>query len=226
MECRKSVPQAPVSAVSLLTLSAMQPAANRAALARGAARVLRRGQQADGLMSMDPNATGNLPLLYPFLISCLPYSHPDRSIHLEIPMRNAGNDRAIAATHMVERFPVPPGSSPLRTQIAGGTIHFDIREGPAVHNTRGDIDLHIASEMKAWLLDRLSKDRIPVDAIQTATLRVGMNTDRIKTDKKRVVSFDWQRLSAISTDEKTYEVELTDRHGWHSRVHPEETNTS
>ncbi|MBK1884738.1 hypothetical protein JIN85_20165 [Luteolibacter pohnpeiensis] len=114
----------------------------------------------------------------------------------------------------------------LLADLPSGTIHFDILEGRAVHDTRGDIDLRIASEMKAWLLDRLSKDRIPIEAIQAATLKVGMNTDRIKTDKKRVVSFDWQCHSAISTDEKTYEVELIDRHAWHSRVQPEETKTS
>lgn len=110
----------------------------------------------------------------------------------------------------------------LLSDLPSGTIHYNILEGRSAHDVHGEIDLRIASEMKAWLLERLSKDRIPVEAIQTATLEVGMNTDRIKTDKKRVVSFEWQCRSVIATAEKTYRGELTDRHVWHSRVRSQE----
>ena len=106
------------------------------------------------------------------------------------------------------------------SELPSGCIRFDILKGLGVHDTRGEVDLYIAREMQAWLRDRLAKDNIPDNAIRSATLDVEMDTDRIKTDKKRVVSFDSRCHSRISTDEKTYEVELTDRHVWHSSNQP------
>ena len=104
--------------------------------------------------------------------------------------------------------------------LPSGTIRFNILSGQATHDTQGPIQLHIASEIQDWFLDRLGKDGIPSEAIESATLDTAMNTDRIKTDKKRVVSFDWRCHSRITTDEKTYEAELADQHTWHSRQRP------
>ena len=104
----------------------------------------------------------------------------------------------------------------ILADLPSGSIHFDILSGQATHNTQGLIHLHIASEMQAWFLDRLAKDSIPSEAIEFATLDTEMNTDRIATDKKRVVSFDWHCHSKIATVEKNYEAQLTDQHTWHS----------
>ena len=114
------------------------------------------------------------------------------------------------------------GDLEILSELSDGTIHFDILEGEATHDTEGDIKLHISGEMNAWLRDRLSKDQILVSAIESATLDLQMNTDRIKTDKKRVVSFDWRCHSRINTDEKVYEVNHVDRHSWYSRTKSEE----
>jgi hypothetical protein len=105
----------------------------------------------------------------------------------------------------------------ILADLPSGSIHFDILTGLATHGTQGLIQLHISKEMQAWFLDRLAKDSIPSEAIESATLETKMNTDRIATDKKRVVSFDWRCHSRITTDEKTYESQLADQHTWHSR---------
>ena len=105
----------------------------------------------------------------------------------------------------------------ILADLPSGSIHFDILTGQATHGSQGLIHLHIASEMQAWFFDRLTKDNIPSEAIESATLDTDMNTDRIATDKKRVVSFDWRCHSRITTDEKTYEAQLADQHTWHSR---------
>jgi hypothetical protein len=105
----------------------------------------------------------------------------------------------------------------ILADLPSGSIRFDILSGRATHGTQGLVRLHIASEMQAWFLDRLAKDRIPPEAIESATLDTDMNTDRIATDKKRVISFDWRCHSRITTNEKTYEAQLADQHTWHSR---------
>ncbi len=114
----------------------------------------------------------------------------------------------------------------ILADLPSGRLHFDILAGLSTHDTKGEVKLYIAGEMRAWLRDRLAKDGIPLEAIESATLDVDMNTDRVKTDKKRVISFDWRCRSRISTGEKTYEVELIDQHVWHSRRQPTQTNES
>jgi len=108
------------------------------------------------------------------------------------------------------------------SDLSDGTIHFNILEGEAIHDIEGDIKLHISDEMNTWLRDRLSKDQVLVSAIESVTLDLQMKTGRIKTDKKRVVSFDWRCHSRIKTEEKVYEVKHVDRHAWYSRKKPEE----
>ncbi len=103
-------------------------------------------------------------------------------------------------------------------ELPDGTIEINILTGRAMHSRAGDLSLRIASEMQAWLKQRLSADRIPEDAIVRAVITLGTRTDRIRTDKKRVVSFDWQCHSLLATDEKTYESKLAEAHTWHSRV--------
>ena len=112
----------------------------------------------------------------------------------------------------------------ILADLPSGRIHFDIIEGCASHYSEGEVALCIAGEMKAWFRDRIAKDGIPMEAIQSAVLDVDMDSDRIKTDKKRVISFDWRCHSQIVTAEKTYEAELRDRHAWHSRSQPNQIN--
>ena len=108
----------------------------------------------------------------------------------------------------------------ILSDLPSGRIHFDILAGQATHDTQGLIHLHIAAEMHAWFLERIQRDGISTEGIESATLDTDMNTDRIKTDKKRVVSFDWRCHCIIATDEKTYEADLAYRHTWHSRLQP------
>jgi hypothetical protein len=110
-------------------------------------------------------------------------------------------------------------------ELPSGRIHFDILSGQATHEASGPVILQIATEMKAWLSDRTRKDRIPLEAITAATLDLDMNTDRILTDKKRVVSFDWRCHTTLSTSEKTYEAKLKEDHTWHSRFPRQKTES-
>lgn len=109
-------------------------------------------------------------------------------------------------------------------ELPDGTIEIDLRTGSTVHSTAGNVDLWIAKEMQAWLRQRFATDRIPEDHILRAELRLISKTDRIKTDKKRIVSFDWDCHSLIATDQKTYEGHLKEAHRWHSRLNRENTS--
>jgi hypothetical protein len=102
--------------------------------------------------------------------------------------------------------------------LPDGSIDIDLRNGSATHSTAGQINLWIAKEMQAWLKQRFAADHISEQQISRAELRLNSKTDRIKTDRKRIVSFDWECHSLIATDQKTYESHLTEVHRWHNRL--------
>ena len=104
------------------------------------------------------------------------------------------------------------------SDLPDGSIDFNLLSGSATHSKAGPLDLWIAREMHAWLQHRFAADRISAQQILRAELRLISKTDRIKTQKKSVVSFDWDCHSLIATDQKIYESHLLEAHRWHNRT--------
>ena len=103
-------------------------------------------------------------------------------------------------------------------ELPDGTVSIDVLAGTASHDTAGAIQLYIAGELQAWLSHRLSVNRIPAQAITAAEVTAEICTDRIATNRKRIVSFDFSVQSIISTDECSYTGKLHETHSWHSRA--------
>ena len=103
-------------------------------------------------------------------------------------------------------------------ELPDGALRFDLLNGSAVHSVAGEVDLCIAREMQGWLKTRLLSDHIPQHGIREAEIRLESRTNRIGTDRKKIVSFDWNCESRIATDEKTYEGRLSEAQTWHNRV--------
>ena len=103
------------------------------------------------------------------------------------------------------------------SQTPDGALTFDVLAGSVAHNVEGALSLSVAGELNAWLKDRLAALNIPLSAVKSVTLRAAFKTDRIPTDKERVVSFDWTCESAVATDEKTYSGRPVAAHQWHTR---------
>lgn len=101
--------------------------------------------------------------------------------------------------------------------LPDGTLVFDVLLGTVAHSKKGELSLYIAGELSAWLKNRLKALNVPVEALVTVTVRAEFRTDRIKTDRKRIVSFDWRCESIVATDEKTYVGRLVEKHQWHTR---------
>jgi hypothetical protein len=102
--------------------------------------------------------------------------------------------------------------------LPDGTLSFDLLEGTVAHSSGALPNLWIAGELSAWLMSRLSAEGISVSDLRVATLAVDFRTDRLKTDRKRIVSFDCECRSVLATSEKKYEGRLVERHAYHQRV--------
>jgi hypothetical protein len=99
-----------------------------------------------------------------------------------------------------------------------GTLVFNLLDGTVAHSSQGPVDLWISGELSAWLTHRLRVERIDASKLFKGVLEVAYKTDRIRTDKKRVVSFDFECRSTILTDEVQYEGSLVERHTYHQRL--------
>jgi hypothetical protein len=99
-----------------------------------------------------------------------------------------------------------------------GSLEFDLLAGHVTHSSEGKVELWVAGELRAWLQHRLEAEGIDLAKILRASLTTGYRTDRIRTDRKKIVSFDFECRSELRTDERAYEGKLVERHVYHQRV--------
>jgi hypothetical protein len=102
--------------------------------------------------------------------------------------------------------------------LPDGELSVDVLEGNATHSQAGPVKLEIAKELRAWFLERLKVSSIPSAEIKSATVRAAIKTDRIATNRKKIVSFDFALESTIETNERAYIGQLTKVHRWHQRL--------
>ncbi|WP_129642528.1 hypothetical protein [Peristeroidobacter agariperforans] len=106
----------------------------------------------------------------------------------------------------------------ILADLPDGTLSIDALSGSASHSVNGLINLHIAGELQTWLQQRLSESRIEPSIIVQAKVTAAVRTDRIATNRKRIVSFDFTVDSVISTTDREYRGKLCEVHQWHSRA--------
>ncbi|AFU99915.1 hypothetical protein [Simiduia agarivorans] len=104
------------------------------------------------------------------------------------------------------------------SDLPDGTIYVDLLTGSATHSVAGNLDLHIAKELQAWLRHESEKDNIDFTQLMSGGLEIDINTGKISTNRKKVVSFNFDCRSSITTDEATYTAHVKDMHQWYSRV--------
>jgi hypothetical protein len=102
--------------------------------------------------------------------------------------------------------------------LPDGKIVFDILSGTATHSSGVDPDLWVAKELQVWFEARLKALNVPVTEVEAATLEVAVMTDRIKTTRKSLVSFDFECHSSVVTANKNYLGNLVEKHTYHNRT--------
>ena len=101
--------------------------------------------------------------------------------------------------------------------LPDGTLSFDLLKETVAHSSGVTPDLWITGELASWLGARLATEDIDTKNLVSAILYVQYKTGRIKTNRKKIVSFDFECHSVLATDEKRYEGGLVERHTYHQR---------
>ncbi|WP_445369245.1 hypothetical protein ACH5Y9_08285 [Methylomonas sp. BW4-1] len=131
--------------------------------------------------------------------------------------RKALQDLANTLCHMVVGWRMGDDFERI-AQLPDGTLSFDLLKKSATHSSGVSPELWITGELAAWLTARLAAENIDQMKLVEATLDVQHRTDRIKTDRKKIVSFDFECHSVLATDERRYQGKLVERHSYHTRV--------
>ncbi|WP_369977558.1 hypothetical protein [Xanthomonas bundabergensis] len=103
-------------------------------------------------------------------------------------------------------------------ELPDGTLYIDLLDKTIAHSAGHSPTLWIAGELSAWLEHRLSVEKIDRRELVHARLELRYETGRIRTERKKVVSFDFECRSSLQTDEVEYRGVAVDRHAYHQRI--------
>ena len=104
------------------------------------------------------------------------------------------------------------------SELPDGEVSINVLTGEATHSVAGPLKLGVAGEIQAWFKQRLEVSNIPHSEIRLASISAKINTGRIATNRKKVVSFDFSVASQIETSDAAYSGNLKESHQWHQRL--------
>ena len=102
--------------------------------------------------------------------------------------------------------------------MANATVTMDVLRKVAVKDDSEPLSLHIVDELAAWLAHRLAVENVSADSVSAVTLCLDVRSDRVATDHKRIVLFDFDCRCSVATPDRIYEGRLKEKHRWHQRV--------
>lgn len=111
----------------------------------------------------------------------------------------------------------------ILAELSDGEVEIDVMKGTARHSRGGPIGLRITLELQAGFASQLEKKGIPLSGVSEAVVIAVVDTSKVKTDRRKIVHFDFGISSRIRTAAGgVYEAAQSEEHVWHSRE-PETT---
>jgi len=102
--------------------------------------------------------------------------------------------------------------------LPDGTLRIDCLTATARHSQTNEINLRLAGELSAWFVSRLAAIEFPLTDIREASVTADIRTDRIQTNRKKLISFDFKVRTAIATSDRAYVGVVNEAHSWHQRI--------
>ena len=84
--------------------------------------------------------------------------------------------------------------------LPDGDLSLNLLNGMSCHSTKGQLELPIGAELSEWFANRLSTLEIPPDAVGTADLVISYRTDRVPTDRERILLLDLDARSHFEVE--------------------------
>lgn len=93
----------------------------------------------------------------------------------------------------------------LLSSFPDGTVTIDLLNGTTAHSSGRVLSLNVANDLCSWLEERLVQNGGSLGALSRAELMVSIKTDRVPTNRERIVPFDLECTSILSAGKKIYE---------------------
>jgi hypothetical protein len=97
--------------------------------------------------------------------------------------------------------------------LPDGTLTIDLLAATAHHDADADLKLSVVATLAAWLKDRLAS-RFTTDVVG-AVIVVVIRTDRVPTDRARIIPFEMYCTATVSTSGWTYSSPRVFRLEWY-----------
>jgi hypothetical protein len=103
-------------------------------------------------------------------------------------------------------------------RLPDGNLALDLLAQTVHHSSGGVIQLRIVGDLTNWLKIRLIDNRIPVSDLSKAELVAAIRTDKIPTDRNRIVVFDFSITCNVGLPEGGVKTAVVTGRTWHDRA--------
>jgi hypothetical protein len=101
--------------------------------------------------------------------------------------------------------------------LPDGAIEIDVLQAEARHAATGAVRLRLPEALRADLFERLARKGIDPAAVRAAGLSLRMDTAAIRTDRARIVHFDFGLEARVDAGEGERRASQREEHVWHAR---------
>jgi hypothetical protein len=102
-------------------------------------------------------------------------------------------------------------------RLPDGLVSIDILAGEARHGTAGAIALRLTAALREALAERLARKGIAEGTISAAALGLRMDTGAVRTDRARIVHFDFGIEAKVDAERREHRASRREDHVWHAR---------
>ncbi|UKA05261.1 hypothetical protein IHC92_08845 [Photobacterium damselae subsp. damselae] len=104
------------------------------------------------------------------------------------------------------------------SELPNGVLSINLFDGTVSHSIVGELELYISNELSTWFRNEVKKENIDLSMLLKACLTVEVDTDKVKTNKKRVVMFNFDCIAHVATVNKVYESRFSEVIRWYTRL--------
>ena len=111
-----------------------------------------------------------------------------------------------------------PQDYELLAALPDGTVLFNLLAPSAWHSSGEHLELEAVKQLSNWLNARLAAEEPNRPRLDRAEVELSYRTDRIRTDREKLVSFDFQCGSVLGAPIGQFRGGPVTRHVYHQRV--------
>jgi hypothetical protein len=106
----------------------------------------------------------------------------------------------------------------MLAEIPDGRLTIDLFTQSVRHDIGGPLNLQVIDRLSVWLNKELETDKISTKDVQSVNFVIDIRTDRVPTDKRNIILFDFSGQGSLVTSFGTYVRTLKSYPVWYHRV--------